>query len=171
LERDHHCPWVNNCIGLFNKKYFILYNFYAILSVVYSFIIFGYYVLYKHLNYIYDDYIYIICAIVFIIIEIIYASFAWVLLVEQYTNIKQDCNLIDYNSGILLERSTFKQQLLIIFGNKVSLKWILPFFSGGNYDYYVKLCKYINKEKEKEKEKDENEQKIDKYGNKKDKLD
>lgn len=167
LEQDHHCPWVNNCVGLFNKKFFILYNFYALLSVIYSFIIFGYYALYKHLNIFYENYAYIICSIVFIIIEIIYGSFACVLLVEQYNNIKHDCNIIDYNNGILLERSTFKQQLLIIFGNKMSLKWLLPFYSGGNYDYYVKLCKYINKEKEK----DDNEQKIDKYGNKKDKLD
>ena len=25
LERNNHCPWMNNCIGLFNRKYFILF--------------------------------------------------------------------------------------------------------------------------------------------------
>ena len=166
LEMDHHCPWVNNCIGLFNKKYFILYNFYAILSVIYSFIIFFYYVLNKHLDLLINNTSYIISGIIFVIVEIIYAIFAFILLYEQYDNIKNNCTLIDYNNGILMEKSTFKQQLIIIFGDNSYLKWFLPFYSGGNYNLYVKMCKAINKNEDKE-----NGPKYDKYGNKKDKLD
>ena len=148
LEQDHHCPWINNCVGLFNKKYFILYNFYAILTVVYSAVIFCYFSLYKHLN--------------------LYGIFSSILLFEQYDNIKHDCTICDYNNGILLEKSTFKQQLIIIFGDNFSLKWFLPFYSGGSYNYFLKLCKEINR---KEKNEDNNGPKYDKYGNKKDKLD
>lgn len=32
-----HCPWVNNCVGIGNHKYFLLFIFYTSLSCVFSF--------------------------------------------------------------------------------------------------------------------------------------
>lgn len=39
LNMDHHCPWISNWIGFWNRKYFILLLFYVILGM-YSYVIF-----------------------------------------------------------------------------------------------------------------------------------
>jgi hypothetical protein len=41
FEMDHYCPWMNNCIGLYNYRFFVLFMTYLFMGCVYIMIITG----------------------------------------------------------------------------------------------------------------------------------
>ncbi|PAV72100.1 hypothetical protein WR25_20787 isoform E [Diploscapter pachys] len=45
---DHHCPWVNTCIGEFNQKYFLQFLFWVGMTSLFSMLIIG-------ITWVYDD--------------------------------------------------------------------------------------------------------------------
>ena len=50
LKMDHHCPWVINCIGQFNQKFFIQFILYTFFGILEGLSIISYYIWYKDKN-------------------------------------------------------------------------------------------------------------------------
>lgn len=48
MKMDHHCPWINNCVGQFNQKFFLQFCYYCFLGCFEASLITLFYFLYKN---------------------------------------------------------------------------------------------------------------------------
>ena len=130
LGRDNHCPWMNNCIGFFNRKFFILFCIYSILAVGYSFLIYFYYVVFKNFRTFRRSFSRSIKGIFFMFFSFIYGGFCLTLLGDERKELlKEFKNYGDEKENLL------KLKMRIIFGGNLSLKWFLPCFKGGKRNF------------------------------------
>ena len=135
LDRDHHCPWMNNCIGLFNKKYFIIFN--------------------KTFR---NDIAKNIISIFWGLFAFIYGLFVVIMVIEQRDNMYKEFKKYDEDKDN--KKKLIGIKMRIIFGGEFSFRWFSPFHEGGKRQlyYFIRKKKYeIHQQRLKKKEQNKNE--------------
>ena len=147
--QDHHCIWFNKCIGQFNLKYFILFALYLFFGSFMSLIRMVYYIVYKNYGKIISEFSinFNIVLITSIIFDIIYISFSFKLVYDQYTNLDDFSVLYDRKRGKLIELRDKYEMLCENFGDEFGINWFLPFKAGGFFGL-VKQMSVVRNENE-----------------------
>ena len=139
MDRENHCPWMNNCVGLFNRKSYLLFCMYASISVVYSFMIYFYYKVIKNFSYFRESLSDTLIGIFWMFFCFIYGGFCMMLLKDERKSVIKEFQ--QYRSERV---QLMKLKMRIIFGGHFSMKWFFPCFSGGN----KKVFSYLKKKSE-----------------------
>ena len=136
LDRENHCPWMNNCVGLFNRKSYLLFCMYSVILVAYSFLIYFYYNVFKNFNYYRDSLTATLISIFWLFYCFVYGGFCYMLLSDERNIILKEFKHYGKEKNQLM-----KLKMRIIFGGNFSLKWFFPCFSGGRKNVFSFLKK------------------------------
>ena len=168
LKMDHHCPWINNCIGQNNQRYFLLFLFHSFCYTFFVSILTIPILLFQNkykdnftiefaisknnLNMKEIRYISML-AVVSLVIECFFSGWNWFLALNGCTTLEfwaDKTNFYDPNEGIRdFSFGNWKKNLLYIFGTENIFKILflpnvkkLP-FSGLEFSRFVDKSFFI----------------------------
>ena len=140
MKMDHHCPWVNNCIGQFTQKFFILFCFYSFFACIEVLIIEFYYGYYKSKS-LFIGKLKTIGVGVQILFNIIFLIFSFIMLRDQWGIIQNDSTMIDLKKKRFEEKRDISEVLNETFGCGFGLSWFFPIKIGGYKPFFNKLLR------------------------------
>ncbi|CAE7567318.1 Zdhhc3 [Symbiodinium sp. KB8] len=140
FRMDHHCPWINNCVGLSNQKLFILFLVYTCASAVFTLVLLAgsaFYWLWSQKNW--SDApppgsASLICTGMVAVECFAAVLFVSDFLQEQVESIQMNSTLVETYQRTHGARSTFYNHFVAVFGASW-WTWPLPYSSAPPPDY------------------------------------
>jgi palmitoyltransferase ZDHHC3/7/25 len=125
---DHHCPWVNNCVAIFNQKYFILFLFYTGVSAFYAagLLIARFIGCTGRSNRCRLGGAAVVCSIITFIIALLFGLFVSIMLFDQLSAIYENTPGIDMMQNRKGKKQSFMVSLRNVFGESLSWRWFFP---------------------------------------------
>ncbi|GAB9466587.1 hypothetical protein Gpo141_00003958 [Globisporangium polare] len=123
IKMDHHCPWVNNCVGLGNHKFFLLFIFYVFLLSFYALVL----VSLRYARCVNENCpSYGALRVVFLVLEaVLFGLFTMCMMCDQYSMITTGMTQIDRFKGEVTDTLGIRE----VFGGaskRFALHWVLP---------------------------------------------
>jgi len=140
FRMDHHCPWINNCVGLGNQKLFILFLGYTTLSAAVTFVILlvsAAFWLWSQKSWSdapHPSSVALVCTGVLAVVCLLAIIFIGDFFQEQIESIATNCTLVETYQRTHGKRTTFMDHFRTIFGTHWSV-WLWPFPTAPPPDY------------------------------------